>query len=93
MRPCAGYAGGPESKGRIKGQVKVFRGGRTETGEKWRYVSIHTARISFCTDLGGLGVPLIDIARMAGHASTAMTERYIVNSRVQLSAAARIYFE
>lgn len=74
-------------------KIKVFRGGREETGEKWRYVSSHTARISFCTNLGGLGVPLLDISRMAGHTSTGMTERYIVNSRVTLPAAARKYFE
>lgn len=76
----------------ITGRVKVFRAGRTEAGEKWRYVSSHTARISFCTNLAGLGVPLLDISRMAGHTGTSMTERYIVNEKVALPKAAREYF-
>lgn len=77
----------------IRTKVKVFKAGQTETGEKWQFVSSHTARISFCTNLAEFKVPLLDISRMAGHSSTAMTERYIVNKRVTLPAQAQKYFE
>lgn len=77
----------------ITDRVKVHKAGRDLTGEKWEFVSSHTARISFCTNLAALGVPLLDISRMAGHSSTGMTERYIVNTKIDLPAAAQKYFE
>ncbi len=77
----------------INERVKVHKAGRDLAGEKWEFVSSHTARISFCTNLAGLGVPLLDISRMAGHTSTGMTERYVVNTKISLPAAALKYFE
>lgn len=76
----------------ITERVKVYRAGVSETGEKWRFISSHTARISFCTNLSDLNVPLIDIARMAGHSSVTMTERYIIKHKVSLPSAAMKYF-
>ena len=73
--------------------VKVFKGGEHIKGEKWKYVSSHTARISFCTNLSNLGVPLMEIAKMAGHTSTAMTERYIVKTDINLSERAMKFFK
>ena len=73
-------------------RVKVYKAGATLTGPKYEYVSSHTARISFCTNLAKLHVPLLDISRMAGHSSTAMTERYIVNTNVELPQSALKYF-
>lgn len=73
-------------------KVKVFKAGEHKKGEKWEYVSSHTARISFCTNLSRLGVPLIEIARMAGHTSTAMTERYVVKTDINVSEKALKYF-
>lgn len=77
----------------ITGRVKVHKAGRDLTGEKWRFVSSHTARISFCTNMAELRVPLLDISRMAGHSTTGMTERYVVNTKVNLPNAALKYFE
>lgn len=71
--------------------VKVFKAGRVATGEKWEFVSSHTARISFCTCLQRAGLNLLDISRMAGHTSTTMTERYCVPDGVQLTDGARAF--
>ena len=76
----------------IRDRVKVYKAGATHTGEKWQYISSHTARISFCTNLAKLHVPLLDISRMAGHSSTAMTERYVVNTNIELPTSALKYF-
>lgn len=77
----------------INTKVKVRKGGRDLTGEKWEFISSHSARISFCSNMSKLGVGLIDIARMAGHTNTQMTERYIAVREVKLSEKAMRYFE
>ena len=77
----------------IDERVKVFKAGKDLTGEKWQFVSSHTARVSFCTNLAGAGTPLLDISRMAGHTNTATTERYIVQSEVKLNDKAMEYFK
>ena len=77
----------------ITERVKVFKAGEHEKGEKWEFVSSHTARQSFCTNLSILGVPIIEISKLAGHTSTAMTERYIVKTNVNLCDRAMKYFK
>lgn len=77
----------------ITERVKVFKAGEHDKGEKWEFVSSHTARISFCTNLSKLGVPTIEISRLAGHTSQSMTERYIVPTQVELSSKALKYFQ
>lgn len=76
----------------INERVKVRKAGKEITGEKWQFVSSHTARISFCSNMSRLGVSLVDIARMAGHTSTTMTERYIATRDVKLPETAMGYF-
>ena len=77
----------------ITERVKVFKAGEHDKGEKWEFVSSHTARQSFCTNLSILGVPIIEISKLAGHTSTAMTERYIVKTNVNLCDRALKYFK
>ena len=77
----------------ITERVKVFKAGEHKKGEKWEYVSSHTARQSFCTNLSLLGVPLMDVSKLAGHSSTAMTERYIVKTNVNVCDRAMKYFK
>ena len=77
----------------ITERVKVFKAGEHKKGEKWEYVSSHTARQSFCTNLANLGVPLVDIMSMAGHTSTQMTERYLVRSSANVNNKALKYFQ
>ena len=73
-------------------RVKVFKAGEHDKGEKWEFVSSHTARISFASNLANLGVPLIDISRMLGHTSVVTTQRYIINTKPELDARALRYF-
>lgn len=73
-------------------RVKVYRGGEHQKGQKWEFVSSHTARISFASNLANLGVPIIDISRLMGHASVSQTERYIVPTTANLSGRAMRYF-
>lgn len=56
--------------------VAVFEGGKNKKGAKYLYVTSHTFRISFVTNLQQAGLDLLTISRMAGHTNTAMTERY-----------------
>lgn len=76
----------------ITERVKVFKAGEHKKGEKWEYVSSHTARCSFCSNLAHLGVPILDISRMAGHASIAMTQRYIFCAKINITNRAMAYF-
>lgn len=78
-------------KAGINTRVRVFKAGKALTGEKWQFVSSHTARISFCTNLARMGVPILDISRMAGHSSISMTERYIVPTAPRLNEQAMRY--
>lgn len=79
-------------KAGIETKVKTRHGGKMSEGPKWQFVSSHTARISFATNLANAGVPLIQLAGMMGHSSTQMTERYIVSKSVRLSERAMAYF-
>lgn len=77
----------------ITERVKVFKAGEHKKGEKWEYVSSHTARCSFATNLSIMGVPLIQVSRCMGHSRTEMTERYIVPTRIEFSPKALKYFQ
>lgn len=72
--------------------VKVFTAGREKRGHKWEFVTTHTGRRSFATNLALKGVPLEQIALLMGHMNgnvpnIAMTQRYIVG-RIGLSPEA-----
>ena len=64
-------------KAKIKEKVKLYQGGKYVEGEKWKFVSSHTARRSGITNLYVLGADLYMISKMAGHASVTQTERYV----------------
>lgn len=57
----------------IKQVVNVFSAGKEQRGEKWKFVSSHTARKSFCTNLFRKGVDVLSISKMAGHSDMKMT--------------------
>lgn len=61
----------------ITERVKVFKAGKEMEGEKWEYVSGHTARRSFASNLYLRGVDLYTISKMLGHTSVKTTEGYI----------------
>lgn len=77
----------------ITERVKVFKAGEHDKGQKWQFVSSHTARISFASNLAILGVPLLDISRCMGHTSVQMTERYVVKTKAELDVKALKYFK
>lgn len=61
----------------ITDKVKVFKAGEENEGEKWKYVSSHTARRTFASLLYLRGVDLYTISKMIGHTSVKTTEGYI----------------
>jgi len=77
----------------INERVTVVKAGRHMEGEKWRFISSHSARISFCTNLANLGVPLLELKQMSGHSSVGAVERYVVSRNVNLTQRAMAYFE
>ena len=77
----------------ITERVKIYKAGEHQKGQKWEYISSHSARVSFCTNLANLGVPLVHITKMAGHTSQSMTERYIVKSALEIDNKALKYFQ
>lgn len=76
----------------IRAKVVVYKGGREEQGEKWEFLTSHSARVSFCTNLAKTGTDLLSISRLAGHSSVQMTQRYCVPTGVDLNAKARAFF-
>lgn len=79
-------------KAGIRKLAKIFRGGKYEEGEKWQFISSHTARRSFVTNLYLLGADIYDISKMAGHTSVEMTERYICCEMRKLPDKVMDYF-
>lgn len=75
----------------ITDKVKVFKAGKTIIGEKWEFVSSHTARISFATNLAACNVPILSISKLCGHTSVTTTQHYIVDQAVKLNDLAMEY--
>lgn len=69
----------------IANRIRLFRRGESVTDEKWKFVSSHTARRSFATNLYLRGVDILTISRFMGHSSIEMTKRYIVCEMKDLS--------
>ena len=61
----------------INQRVKVVRAGQTEVGEKWQFISSHTSRRSFCTNLYNYTKDILLVSKLAGHSEISVTQRYI----------------
>lgn len=61
----------------VQERLTIYRRGGYTTGEKYLYVSSHTARRSFATNLYLRGADLYSISKMMGHSSVDMTSGYI----------------
>lgn len=72
--------------------VKIFKAGKDQEGEKWQFASTHTARKSFASNLYLHGVDLYTISRYLGHTDTKMTEHYIVPQSRELSESQMAFF-
>lgn len=57
--------------------VKVFKAGKEQEAEKWRFVSSHTARRTCATLLYLRGVDLFTISKILGHTDIKTTQNYI----------------
>lgn len=60
--------------------VTIFRHGKESTLPKWKFVSSHTARRSYATNLMLWGADINLIAKLMGHTNVQMTMRYIKDS-------------
>lgn len=80
-------------KAGITEAVKVFKAGKELEGEKWEFVSSHTARRSFATNLYLRGADLYSISQMMGHASVEMTQNYLCCGLREQSAQVMEYFK
>lgn len=77
----------------VNAESSIYKAGKKQTGPKWQFVSSHTARRSFATNLYLAGCDLYAISRMMGHSSVDMTERYICCGLRELDSRVMKYFE
>lgn len=76
----------------INQRIKLYQAGEYATGEKWEFISSHSARKSCATNLYLRGADLYSISRMLGHSSVTMTETYICCGLRELSDKIMGYF-
>lgn len=73
-------------------RVTIFRRGQETTAEKWQFVSSHTGRRSFATNLFMQGVDPYEISEYMGHSSPQITiQRYIIGHKNTSDAAIRFF--
>ncbi len=77
----------------INERLKLYRAGTFVEGQKYEFISSHTARRSFATNLYLRGADLYAISRMMGHKSVTMTEGYVVCGLRDLSDNILDYFK
>lgn len=65
---------------KIDEPLTLFKSGEKISGRKFEFITSHTARRSFATNLYNAGIEITKIAYMMGHSSTSMTERYICSN-------------
>lgn len=79
-------------KAGINKKVKIYRGGKELVGPKYEFISSHSMRRSFVTNLTAAGVAIADTARMAGHGTNiGTTQRYICDYKINIPARAMEY--
>ena len=76
----------------ITKMVKTRRGGIEKTTPKCEVISSHSFRKSCATNLVMAGASLTEAKICLGHTNEAMTSRYVVASRPNLSKEAMRYF-
>lgn len=77
----------------ITEKVSIHKAGKDYTKEKWECLSSHSARITFCTCMSELGVPIVAISHMAGHTNPNQTSGYICRTTPKLNEAAMEFFK
>lgn len=69
----------------INTEVTVFKAGKELSGPKYKFLSSHSARVSFCTVLADFGTDILDIMRLGGHTNPQMSARYVVRHEVNIN--------
>lgn len=64
-------------KAGITERVKVVKAGKTLTGEKWQYVTPHTGRRSFATNLYLYTKDIFLVSKLMGHSNINVTQGYL----------------
>lgn len=77
----------------IDNTIQLYKKGEFWQGEKYKAISTHTSRRSFCTNLYLRCRDIFLVSKLAGHTDTKMTERYICCSTEALTELALQYFE
>lgn len=77
----------------INEEVSLFVNGKHKTGPKWQFITMHSARRSFVSQLASMGVPLSEISLLAGHTSEGMTSRYVCLNAKHLGHEADAFFK
>lgn len=72
--------------------IQLYRNGGFWVGEKYKAISSHTSRRSFCTNLYLRCRDLLLVSRLAGHSSVDMTTRYICCGMESMTDLAMAYF-
>lgn len=80
-------------KSGITESMRIYRRGKESTKPKWTFVSSHTARRSFASNLYLRGCDIMSISMMMGHASVDMTRGYIVCGLRSLPDNVAAYFK
>lgn len=77
----------------IDEEVQLYVGGKLKKGPKWMFITSHSARRSFCTNLALRGVPIEIVAKIAGHSNSQITSRtYCCIDTKQLGTNAMAFF-
>ena len=80
-------------KSGVSENIRIYRRGKESTAPKWTFVSSHTARRSFASNLYLRGCDIMSISMMMGHASVDMTRGYIVCGLRSLPDNVTAYFK
>lgn len=80
-------------KAGVDESMRIYRRGKESTAPKWTFVSSHTARRSFASNLYLRGCDIMSISMMMGHASVNMTRGYIVCGLRSLPDNVTAYFK
>lgn len=74
-------------------EVRLFVKGMMHTGPRWQFVTMHTSRRTFCSNLALRGVPVEVIAKLAGHSNSILTSStYIVVDTKRLNDDAMAFY-
>ena len=77
----------------IDEEITLFVNGESKTGPKYKFVTTHTSRRSYCTVMALMNVPTETISKLAGHSNSNITSsRYICINTKKVDGNAMNFF-